>query len=253
VVNLPALLARVADEVRRQLRNMKLDRTVRRLPGNEVVALRDFLGPQADRILSRFGLIPAAVRRRRARRFEEDLRLLNDVLAGTAFGDRYWVWGGMLLGWAREGRLLPHDTGDADFCYDAADDELLDRAEPALLAAGFRRWYSFRDNTGVRTERTFIRHGALFEFFRLQPTEQDMQEYHLYGTGPTGLVEAVGLLPRLDLEPFDFLGRTWRKPVDHEKVLELHYGDWRTPDPTWGYLDDNAIVRTREWCPVGSR
>src|SRR5690242_1908214 len=92
VVNLPAPLARVADEVRRQLRNMKLDRTVRRLPGNEVVALRDFLGPQADRILSRFGLIPEPVRRRRARRFEEDLRLLNDVLAGTAFGDRYWVW-----------------------------------------------------------------------------------------------------------------------------------------------------------------
>jgi hypothetical protein len=253
VVQLPATIEQVVDVVRRQLRNMELDRTVRRIPGNEVVALRDFLGPQVDRMLSRLGLIPEVVRRRRARRFEEDLRLLNDVLAGTEFGERYWVWGGMLLGWAREGRLLPHDIGDADFCYDAADEELLDRAEPALLAAGFRRWYSFRDNQGERTERIFIRHGALFEFFRLLPAEHDMQEYHLYGAGPTGLVEAVGQLPQLDLEPFDFLGRTWRKPVDHEKVLELHYGDWRTPDPTWGYLDDNAIVRTREWRPVGAR
>lgn len=253
MVELPATLERVSGIVRRELRNLKLDRTVRRLPGNEDVALRDFLGPQADRILSRLGLIPQAVRRRRARRFEEDLRLLNDVLAGTAFGDRYWVWGGMLLGWARERRLLPHDIGDADFCYDAADEDLLDRAEPALLAAGFRRWYSFRGNDGQRTERIFIRHGALFEFFRLHATEQDMREYHLYGAGPTGMVEAVGLLPRLDLEPFDFLGRTWRKPVDHEKVLELHYGDWRTPDPTWSYLDDNAIVRTREWRPAGTR
>ena len=32
-----------------------------------------------------------------------EMRRLNDVLEATPMAGRYWVWGGLLLGWAREG------------------------------------------------------------------------------------------------------------------------------------------------------
>ncbi len=250
---LPNSISSVRDGISRQLRNAALDRMVRRTPGNEAVALRDVVMPQVDRLLARLHLVPPAVQRRRRRQFTEDLQLLNDVLAGTAMGHRYWVWGGMLLGWAREGRLIPSDTGDADFFYRAADDHHLDDAMPALLAAGFRPWFSFWNNDGERTERVLIRRGALFEFFRLDDVDGSAERYHLYGTGPGGPCQMVAHLAQQDLESFDFLGRTWLKPVDHEKLFELNYGDWRTPDPGWSYLDDGAIVDRRTWRPTSTR
>jgi hypothetical protein len=245
-------IRRMAPLLRKELVNQQLDRTVRRTPGNQCVALRDVLGPQVKKVLSRLNLVPAGVRRRRARDFEDDLRLLNDVLAATDFGKRYWVWGGMLLGWAREGRLISHDIGDADFGYDAEDEGLLAAAEPALLAAGFRRWFSFWSNSGVRTEHIFIRRGNLYEFFRMESTEDGMRQYHLYGASDDRLVEAVAKVPDHGLEPFEFLGRTWQKPVDHEEWFTLNYGDWRTPDADWNYLrDDGAVIERTEWRPVG--
>src|SRR5689334_2771579 len=107
----------MAPLLRKELVNQQLDRTVRRTPGNQSVRWRDALGPQLQKVRSRLNLVSASAARRRTRNFEDDLRLLNDVLAATEFGPRYWVWGGMLLGWAREGRLIAHDIGDADFAY----------------------------------------------------------------------------------------------------------------------------------------
>ena len=75
-----------------------------------------------------------------------DLRRLNDVLSHTSLAARYWVWGGMLLGWARDGSLLAHDTKhlDADFGVLAEDEERFDTAVPVLERAGFRRLYVVR-------------------------------------------------------------------------------------------------------------
>ena len=47
--------------------------------------------------------------------FEKNLVLLNDVLQSTPLAGRLWVLGGVLIGWAREGRVLAHDSHDADF------------------------------------------------------------------------------------------------------------------------------------------
>lgn len=243
---------RVAGAVRQQRYKMQLDRMVRRTSGNEDVALRDFLLPQCDRLAARLGLVPQWVKQQRARWFEDDLRLLNDALAGTGFGAHYWVWGGMLLGWAREGRLIASDIGEADFGYTPEHEDLFAQAEPALLDAGFRRWYAFWSNSGVRTNTVYIRRGSLYEFSLMTPLDADRLEYHAYGVIATGVVQQVAHVPHTGVEEFQFLGRTWRKPVDHEKLFELNYGDWRTPDPQWNYLDDGAAVRRETWQPVGA-
>src|SRR5688500_4973529 len=59
----------------------------------------------------------------RGRLLRRNLRRLHDALEQTPLAGRYWLFGGMLLGWAREGRLLRHDYRDVDFGYEAADDD----------------------------------------------------------------------------------------------------------------------------------
>ena len=71
-------------------------------------------------------------------RFVANLQLLNDVIAQTALAERYWLWGSVLLGWAREGRLLGHDAADADFGIFAADEADWLSATPSLASAGFQ-------------------------------------------------------------------------------------------------------------------
>ena len=174
---------------------------------------------------------------------------MNDVLAETPFAGRYRVFGGMLLGWAREGRLLPHDLDDVDFAYDEDDHEHFLAAVPALERAGFRRLFRYRSNDGVATEHCFVRHGAKFEFFRLERVE-GRHRYHLYVKDPDDPgrhIEMLGAIDVQPLAPFEFLGRSWLKPADHERELEARYGRWRIPDPAWTWYEECSIVERREW------
>jgi hypothetical protein len=202
-----------------------------------------------DRAPAVVPLLSERYRRWRGAMFERDLRLLNDVLSEGPLAGRYWLWGGLLLGWAREGRLLPHDIGDADFAVSAEDEERLDVAETQLLAAGFRRGFRFHSNAGTCTERVYVRHGFKFEFFRMTPVDDRTHEFHVYGLTGRGPVEAVGHLPRQPLATMDFLGRPWMKPLDHDLALRTSYGDWRTPDPSWDWFDDPSLVSAHSWRP----
>jgi hypothetical protein len=79
-----------------------------------------------------------------------NLRLLNDTLASTAMAGRYWMFAGLVLGWAREGKLLSHDCKDADFAYLGDDEELLQSAFPILAEAGFQPMFASRPWTVPR-------------------------------------------------------------------------------------------------------
>jgi hypothetical protein len=225
-------------------------RVLRGIPDNDRVPGSDTVVPAVYESL-RKGLAAGHADGRLRTLFEHDLRLLNDVLDRCGFADRYWVKGGLLLGWAREGRVLPTNT-DADFAFSAQDAGRFTEAAAALPAAGFRRWFCFRNSAGEITQETFIRRGAKFEFHRM--TEAGRQhQYYLYGYDLEGPVELVARLPRQELEAFEFLGRTWHKSVDHEAELEAIYGDWRTPDRAWSYMNERAIVARARWAPSALR
>lgn len=181
-----------------------------------------------------------------ARRFIPDLLRMHDVLEGTELAGRYWVWAGMLLGWAREGGLLAHDR-DADLALLPEDLPKLLAAVPALRRAGFHPLHMFRNNEGNITEVTFCRHTAKFEFFVMEPVD-DMLRYYVYGYPPDHLIEVEAQVPNQELVPFEFLGRTWLRHADYEGELKSMYGDWRTPHRGWDYLqDDQAQVSRRAW------
>jgi hypothetical protein len=191
-----------------------------------------------------------AVRGRRDSRFAEhflpDLLSLHDVLESTPLAGRYWVWAGVLLGWAREGQLLPHDR-DADFGVMAEDLDLVTQLVPTLREAGFEPLHKFRNNEGRDRILAFTRHGARFEFYAFDRAG-DKLRYQLFGWPPDRLVELEAELPDQELVPFEFLGRTWLRHADYELELRSIYGDWQTPQRDFDYLEDElSTVDRRPW------
>jgi hypothetical protein len=185
------------------------------------------------------------------RRMVVSLRLLNDVLARGPLAGRHWAFGGFLLGWAREGELMLHDSGDADFCFLAEDLDRLEASVPQLAAAGFELVHRFPSASAPEpTEYSFRRDGDKFDFFRLW-VEDEVFRYANYGHAPTGPVRNDCAIPAQPLEEFRFLGRSWLKVRDHDAELTALYGDWRTPCTDWNYLDGPAIVSTEPWDDSG--
>jgi hypothetical protein len=178
--------------------------------------------------------------------FKRDLRLLNKVLVSTPLHRHYWVWAGVLLGWAREGGPLKHDC-DADLAYLVDDRERFVAAVPALVDAGFQPRYRFRNNSGFTTEFCFARHGVKFEFFEFRPVGQ-MFRYFMYAPGDDVDLELEAEVPSQPLTEFSFLGRQWMKVADHESELARIYGDWRVVRQDWDYVeDDQSVISRRPW------
>ena len=147
--------------------------------------------------------------------FAADLRDLHDALERTDLRGHYWVWSGLLLGWAREGAILPHDSLDADFAVTDDDFHRLAAAVPEIAKAGFRCDRRFVNNEGRLTEVSFMRHGARFEFFRMFP-EGGRLRYFMFDSVAGENIELEASVPEQATVPFSFLGRTWLKHEDHE-------------------------------------
>lgn len=184
--------------------------------------------------------VPLLDRAMQRREFVGALQDLADALRGTPLDGRYWVVGGLLLGWAREGRPLASDLHDADFDYLDEDHDRFLASIPALVDAGFQPRHRFSSADGRYLEHRFRRGRAHFEFFRVTPTG-DRWRYSVFvrGDEPAELVGEILAQPRV---PFEFLSRSWHKVADHEAVLTAVYGDWRTPRPEWSYTSDRAVV-----------
>src|SRR6185312_3765766 len=84
-----------------------------------------------------------------------NLHVLHDVLESSAMAGRTWVFGGMLLGWAREGDLLGHDCDDFDFAYHSDDAPRFECIFAGLAEAGFQLIHRFPGRTGTATEYAF--------------------------------------------------------------------------------------------------
>lgn len=182
----------------------------------------------------------------RRHRMAANLCDLNDVLLCTPLAGRTWMFGGLLLGWVREGGLMVHDTADADFALLADDADRLEASFDALEQAGFQRIHRFPGVAGEATEHSFRRAGAKFDFFLLR-VHGDRFAYCNYGHGADGPVRNHCEIPAQPLEEIRFLGRPWLKVADHDAELTALYGDWRTPNPSWNYMDGPAIVAREPW------
>ncbi|MBM4440617.1 MAG: LicD family protein [Candidatus Rokubacteria bacterium] len=181
------------------------------------------------------------------RRFEQNLVRLHDVLARSPLAGRYWVIGGLLIGWAREGRALDHDLRDADFALLADDHEAFLAAVPALAAAGFEPAYRYLANDGDVVEYKLLKDGANFDFF-LHDRPGARLRYRYFCFPATGAVEMTGEIEAHGLSTMSLLDRTWLKPDDHDAYLTALYGDWRVPRPDFSNLtEDRSVTSRRPW------
>jgi hypothetical protein len=182
---------------------------------------------------------------------EQNLRLLHDILRDSPLANRYWVVGGLLLGWAREGRVLRHEPQDGDFGYFREDRERLLASIPRLIEAGFKPDRRLTSNDGSPVGYILEKDLATFEFSENQRLKGVIRSWnfgtHLRGN-ETVPIEIVCQVPTFDLAPMEFLGRTWLKPDDHDVYLRAVYGDWMTPNFGYSYVkDDPSIVEVHPW------
>lgn len=184
--------------------------------------------------------MPRLDRAIRAHFFRTGLQRMADVLQGTPIDGRYWVVGGLLLGWARQGRPLDADLDDVDFAYLDEDHDRFLASIPSLVGAGFQPRHRFSSADGRYVEHRFRRRNVQFDFFRLQ-TVGERWRYSLFviGEQPVEMVAEVPVQPRV---PFSLLDRQWLKVADHDLALRTIYGDWRRDEPEWTYTSDRAIV-----------
>lgn len=174
------------------------------------------------------------------------LRHVHDVLSRTALHQRYWVWSGLLLGWAREGQPLAHDF-DADFAVLLEDRPLLESLVPLLSSAGIRPWLRYRDNAGNVRLYAFLYRGIRIDFFFFDEEGGNFR-YYLWDRIGSRYEEVEARIPAQHRVAFNFLGRTWLKVADHERELEAIYGNWRTPLTAWnGARDEKSIVARAPW------
>jgi hypothetical protein len=176
----------------------------------------------------------------------ENLRLLNDTLARSPLAGRWWMFAGGLLGWAREGNVLLHDSVDVDFLVLDEDIPRLHASIDLLRRAGFQPLFRFPGVGRPTTIFSFLRDGAKFEFMRAE-RRGEVFSFWSYGPGRGGGIANRHELPAQPLVEFRYLDRTWLKTRDHDLELTASYGDWRTPDPAFTYMDSPAIVERVPW------
>jgi hypothetical protein len=180
--------------------------------------------------------------------WERELRALHDILDNSPLAGRCWLWCGLLLGWAREGRPLLHD-GDADFGVLAEDLAILEQTVPVLESAGYLVWRRYYNNDGHLTEIAFRRKDEnQCDIMVMEPVGDDKLRYFLYGKVDGQFVQHECHIPRQPLVPFNFLSRTWLKHADHDLELRTIYGDWQVPNTAWSYLEDDlSVVQVEPW------
>jgi hypothetical protein len=188
----------------------------------------------------------AELERSRAR-MEDNLRLLNDVLARTPIGGRYWFFGGLLLSAVREGEIMLHDTKDADWAFLDVDEERLHASFGALVEAGFLPHLRFPGAVGPATEYSFMKDGAKFEFFKVS-VDGDRFVWRNHGHRSDGVpLQNHCAIPAQPLDELRFLDRTWLKARDADVELTALYGDWRTPAAGFDYMQAPTIFDRSPW------
>lgn len=173
------------------------------------------------------------------------LKKLHSALTASPLAGKYWVCGGALLGWAREGGLLPHDP-DMDFHYWQSDARRMRATVDMLLAVGFKFYCCWRNHKNEIVVYTLKYRGVGFDFFACHRDGENIC-YYSFGMPQKGAADEQWLCgsPAYELAEFELLKMKWLKPADHETYLTAHYGAWRTPVKSWEQSQDNKAIISR--------
>jgi phosphorylcholine metabolism protein LicD len=182
-------------------------------------------------------------------KFLKNLQQLHDLLEKSPMQGRTWLVGGLVLGYVREGRLLPYDY-DADFAFWEEDHERFLKTVPDLTGGGFKKRYCWVSAEGKIACYTFVKEGAKFDFF-INYKDEDRNKIFWYAFHAGKGIQLKRELPPHGVKTIFFLGRDWLIPENVEEYLVLSYGShWRIPDRSFDYSSEKSVpchVETKKW------
>lgn len=156
----------------------------------------------------------------------ESLKTVNRVLRER--GLQPFMMSGVLLGYLREGQLLPHDK-DLDLGLIGWEHQF--EVAQALLAAGHYHvsWRYLRGAQTYLLDAIDLKNGIAIDFFFFHPHA----DHFLHGIDyKYGFTQNLRFSP-FGLQEVDFLGERFWIPDNADQNLTENYGDWRTPQSSY--------------------
>lgn len=156
----------------------------------------------------------------------ESLKAVNRILRER--GLQPFLMSGVLLGYVREGQLLPHDK-DLDMGLIGWENQF--EVAQALLAAGHYHvsWRYLRGAQTYLLDAIDLKNGIAIDFFFFHPHA----DHFLHGIDyKYGFTQNLRFSP-FALQEVDFLGDRFWIPDNADQNLSENYGDWRTPQSSY--------------------
>lgn len=160
--------------------------------------------------------IPGNYQAKKLKILEDLFHVVNEFLISS--GEEYWLDFGTLLGYHREGGIIPHDI-DIDF-------SMLEKSYPQVLKIKNKlpRGFQFYD--------TSSRHNGPKLYISYKGFDADIYFYHEIGdeirsTEKTKWANEMQLIPKelvMPISEAEFLNRKTSVPVNPQRYLEYVYG-----------------------------
>lgn len=156
----------------------------------------------------------------------ESLKTVNRLLRER--GLQPFMMSGVLLGYLREGQLLPHDK-DLDLGLIGWEHQF--EVAQALLAAGHYHvsWRYLRGAQTFLMDAVDLKFGVAIDFFFFHPKDDHFLHGIDYKYGFTQNLR----FSQFELKEVNFLGERFWIPDNADQNLTENYGDWRTPQSSY--------------------
>lgn len=156
----------------------------------------------------------------------QSLKTVNRILRERRL--QPFLMSGVLLGYLREGQILPHDK-DLDLGLIGWEQQF--EVAQALLAAGHYHvsWRALRGAQTYLLDVIDLKYGVAIDFFFFHPHA----DHFLHGIDyKYGFTQNLRFSP-FELQEVDFLGDRFWIPDNADQNLTENYGDWRTPQKSY--------------------
>lgn len=201
-------------------------------------------------ILKKIPVINIIVRKYLHNNSIRNLALLNLIIAKTKFAEKYWVIGGLLLGWMREKDIIRGNEGDIDFAFNSLDEYLFLETIPLLYKAGFQPFTKWKNNASEITEYVLLKDGCKFEFF-LMFEFNDKYRYFGYSkmkksNSKISVFEAISEIEKHNLSKMTIFNIPFLVPENPQAWLTKRYGNWNVSGQKYNFIENEQTIVSRE-------